>query len=95
MRGTQTGRLVEQMGIGWVLDHDPAALAALLRHLVEAPEELAAVRARMRQVLPTQTWQARARTVAEVLGAQTPAAGPAPAAGPTAEPHGTNPERTP
>ena len=95
VRGTQTGRLVEQMGIGWVLDHDPAALAALLRHLVEAPEELAAVRARMRQVLPTQTWQARARTVAEVLGAQTPAAGPAPAVGPTAEPHGTNPERTP
>lgn len=90
VRGTQTGRLVEQMGIGWALDYDPAALAALLRRLAHAPEELAAVRERMRQVLPTQTWQARARTVAEVLS------GPAPTASTTpAGPMTDTTERTP
>lgn len=69
VRGTQTGRLVEEMGIGWVLSYDVGALSDLLRHLREAPEEIEAVRRRMREVLPDQTWQARARTVVQVLGA--------------------------
>ena len=69
VRGTQTGRLVEEMGIGWVLSYDAGALGDLLRHLREAPEEIEAVRRRMRVVLPDQTWQARARTVVQVLGA--------------------------
>ncbi|WP_314457450.1 glycosyltransferase [uncultured Actinomyces sp.] len=69
VRGTQTGRLVEKMGIGWVLSYDAGALSDLLRHLREAPEEIEAVRRRMREVLPDQTWQARARTVVQVLGA--------------------------
>ena len=69
VRGTQTGRLVEEMGIGWVLSYDAGALGDLLRHLREAPEEIEAVRRRMREVLPDQTWQARARTVVQVLGA--------------------------
>ena len=69
VRGTQTGRLVEEMGIGWVLSYDAGALSDLLRHLREAPEEIEAVRRRMRAVLPDQTWQARARTVVQVLGA--------------------------
>ena len=69
VRGTQTGRLVEEMGIGWVLSYDAGALGDLLRHLREAPEEVEAVRRRMREVLPGQTWQARARTVVQVLGA--------------------------
>ena len=69
VRGTQTGRLVEEMGIGWVLSYDAGALGDLLRHLREAPEEIEAVRRRMRAVLPDQTWQARARTVVQVLGA--------------------------
>ena len=69
VRGTQTGRLVEEMGIGWVLSYDAGALSDLLRHLREAPEEIEAVRRRMRRVLPGQTWQARARTVVQVLGA--------------------------
>ena len=68
VRGTQTGRLVEEMGIGWVLDYDAGALRDLLRRLREAPEEIEAVRRRMREVLPDQTWKARARTVAQVLG---------------------------
>ena len=68
VRGTQTGRLVEEMGIGWVLDYDAGALRGLLRRLREAPEEIEAVRRRMREVLPDQTWKARARTVAQVLG---------------------------
>ena len=67
VRGTQTGRLVQEMGIGWVLEYDAGALSALLRHLREAPEEIEAVRRRMREVLPSQTWQARARQVAEEL----------------------------
>lgn len=67
VRGTQTGRLVQEMGIGWVLEYDVDALSALLRHLREAPEEIEAVRRRMRQVVPSQTWQARARQVAEEL----------------------------
>ena len=70
VRGTQTGRLVEEMGIGWVLSYDAGALSDLLRHLREAPEEIEAVRRRMREVLPDQTWQARARTVVQVLGAK-------------------------
>ena len=69
VRGTQTGRLVEEMGIGWVLSYDAGALSDLLRHLREAPEEIEAVRRRMCAVLPDQTWQARARTVVQVLGA--------------------------
>lgn len=69
VRGTQTGRLVEEMGIGWVLDYDAGALSDLLRRLRQAPGEIEAVRRRMRRVLPEQTWQARARTVAHVLGA--------------------------
>ena len=69
VHGTQTGRLVEEMGIGWVLSYDAGALGDLLRHLREAPEEIEAVRRRMRVVLPDQTWQARARTVVQVLGA--------------------------
>ena len=69
VRGTQTGRLVEEMGIGWVLDYDAGALSDLLRRLRQAPGEIDAVRRRMRRVLPGQTWQARARTVAHVLGA--------------------------
>ena len=68
VRGTQTGRLVEEMGVGWVLDYDAGALSDLLRRLREAPEEIEAVRRRMREVLPDQTWKARARTVAQVLG---------------------------
>ena len=68
VRGTQTGRLVEEMRIGWVLDYDTDALSGLLRRLREAPEEIEAVRRRMREVLPDQTWKARARTVAQVLG---------------------------
>ncbi|TFH53784.1 glycosyltransferase family 1 protein [Actinomyces viscosus] len=68
VRGTQTGRLVQEMGIGWVLDYDADALSRLLSRLRGAPEEIEAVRRRMRAVLPGQTWQARARTVAQVLG---------------------------
>jgi glycosyltransferase len=68
VRGTQTGRIVEETGIGWVLDYDAGALSDLLRRLREAPEEIEAVRRRMREVLPDQTWKARARTVAQVLG---------------------------
>ena len=64
VRGTQTGRLVQEMGIGWVLDYDVEALSALLRHLREAPEEIEAVRRRMRDALPGQTWPARARQAA-------------------------------
>lgn len=69
VRGTQTGRLVEEMGIGWVLNYDAGVLGDLLRHLRQTPEEIDAVRRRMREVLPGQTWRARARTVAQVLGA--------------------------
>ena len=68
VRGTQTGCIVEETGIGWVLDYDAGALSDLLRRLREAPEEIEAVRRRMREVLPDQTWKARARTVAQVLG---------------------------
>ena len=67
VRGTQTGRLVEEMGIGWVLDYDAGALSDLLRRLRQAPGEIEAVRRRMCQVVPSQTWQARARQVAEEL----------------------------
>ena len=64
VRGTQAGRLVEEMGIGWVLEYDAGALARLLRHLRGAPEEIEAVRRRMRDALPGQTWPARARQAA-------------------------------
>ena len=79
VRGTQTGRLVEEMGIGWVLEYDAGALARLLRHLRGAPEEVEAVRRRMREVLPGQTWQARARQVAIELTGPTGDAVPQPA----------------
>ena len=55
------------------------ALARLLRHLRGAPEEVEAVRRRMREVLPGQTWQARARQVAIELTGPTGGAVPQPA----------------
>lgn len=67
VKETQTGRLVEKMGIGWVLDYNASSLSALLQRLLQTPQEIEEVRARMREVLPTQTWAARARTVVQVL----------------------------
>ena len=61
--GTEAGRIVAELGIGWVLPYDPAALAGLLRHLAAHPGQLEERRRRMRRVLPDQTWHARARTV--------------------------------
>ena len=66
-QGTEAGRIVAELGIGWTLPYEAGALAALLRRLGADPGELAQVRARMRQVLPGQTWAARARQVAHDL----------------------------
>ncbi|WP_259390764.1 glycosyltransferase [Actinomyces sp. 2119] len=65
--GTETGRIVEELGIGWTLPYSAEALAALLRRLADNPGERLAVQERMRQVLAQQTWQARARQVAADL----------------------------
>ncbi|WP_235954062.1 glycosyltransferase [Actinomyces faecalis] len=73
--GTQAGRIVQELGIGWTLPAQGGALAALLRHLRANPGELAQVQARMRLVLPGQTWQARARQVALDLSGWAPEPG--------------------
>lgn len=72
--GTETARIVEALGAGWVLPYDEAALAGLLRELGAHPERLAAVRQSMRDALPGQTWQARARRVALDLSGWAPPA---------------------
>ncbi|QPL06497.1 glycosyltransferase [Actinomyces respiraculi] len=70
--GTETARIVEELGAGWVIPYDEDALAALLRDLRAHPDRLAAVRKRIRQVLPGQTWLARARRVARDLSGWAP-----------------------
>ncbi|MDO5079788.1 glycosyltransferase family protein [Buchananella hordeovulneris] len=61
--GTLAGRFVAAHGLGWAIDYTAAALQQLLARLAAAPTELAAVAARVRQVAPAHTWQARARQV--------------------------------
>ena len=72
--GTEAARIVEDLGAGWVLPYDEAALADLLRELGAHPERLRAVQERLRSALPGQTWQARARRVALDLSGWAPPA---------------------
>ncbi|WP_067781780.1 glycosyltransferase family protein [Actinomyces vulturis] len=70
-QGTQTGRIVDDLGIGWTIENTESALMNLIDHLTAHPEQIEAVRSRMREVLSSQTWAARARTVIDVLTGET------------------------
>jgi hypothetical protein len=64
--GTGAARFVEEEGIGWVV-RDEVELQALFARLRERPEDLERVRANVRTVRERHTWEARTRTVADVL----------------------------
>lgn len=70
--GTEAGRIVSRLGIGWTLPYDSEALAQLLNRLVANPSYLTRVQQRMREILPAQTWRARALLVASDLSGWTP-----------------------
>ncbi|WP_238994142.1 glycosyltransferase [Actinomyces sp. 565] len=69
-RGTETGRIVEANGAGWVVDYDRDAIASLLAHLQEAPEEIAERAAAARAAARVNTWADRARDAARTLSPQ-------------------------
>lgn len=68
-KGTVFGQFTEESGIGWNIENRAEGIAALLREIREKPEMLEKKRERCAQVKPAHLWTARARQVAEELGA--------------------------
>ncbi|MGO1583695.1 MAG: glycosyltransferase, partial [Actinomycetaceae bacterium] len=65
--GTLAGRTVEEAGLGWAVDYDADALAALLARLRDDPAAVESVAERVRTARHDHTWAARAREVAADL----------------------------
>jgi glycosyltransferase involved in cell wall biosynthesis len=63
---TEAARFIEEEGIGWVVKNEKE-LQVLFARLRDRPEEILDMRAHVLAVRERHTWQARARTVAEVL----------------------------
>lgn len=66
--GTEIARFVEREDLGWVIQ-DPAGFRALAAELMAHPERLDRARERVASARERHTWTARARQVAETLGA--------------------------
>ncbi|MDN6793456.1 MAG: glycosyltransferase [Propionibacterium sp.] len=66
-RGTLAGDMVQEHGLGWSVPYEVDALAALMGHLRDHPEEVAAAAARVAAAAPQHTWEARARQVVHDL----------------------------
>lgn len=62
-RNTMTGDTVAANGFGWTLDHDPAAIAAQLRSLIDDPAQLRGAQARVLAARELNTWAHRAAQV--------------------------------
>ncbi|OKL49526.1 hypothetical protein BSR29_00790 [Boudabousia liubingyangii] len=65
--GSNAGRIVEQLGAGWVLPYETEALKKLLEKLIENPHILREAAKSVKSIQEEQTWKARAKFVAEHL----------------------------
>jgi len=68
--GTLAAEFVTSNGIGWAVDYNAEALAALFERLAAHPNEVAEKTARAREVRQQHTWLARALQVRDDLTAQ-------------------------
>lgn len=66
-RPTHAADLVAEIGAGWVVDANTEAIAELLAHLRDHPEEVQAKAEVAARAAADHTWKARARTVARTL----------------------------
>lgn len=66
-RGSLTGTFVDDNAVGWSVDYNPSAVAALLERLASNPAEIAARRERVLQARHKHTWVHRAEQVAQEL----------------------------
>lgn len=62
-RNTMTGETVAKNRFGWTLDHDPSAIADMLRRLGEDPALIREARRNVLAARPENTWPHRARQV--------------------------------
>ncbi|SDZ74984.1 hypothetical protein SAMN02910418_00107 [Bowdeniella nasicola] len=65
--GALTGKLVNEMGIGWTTDNSVAAIKDVLTRLRDNPQELARVTQHCESVRDQHSWPARAQKVARTL----------------------------
>lgn len=66
--GTLVGQVVREWNIGWTIPYNAEAWSDLIHRLDDDPLELEVKRRSVLKISPEQTWLARAREVAEVLG---------------------------
>ncbi|MDO5034520.1 MAG: glycosyl transferase family 1 [Actinomycetaceae bacterium] len=66
-KGTEAARIVEDLGVGWSVENTYESIMETLVYLSEHPEEVQAKAEHTVEVAPTQTWEARANTVAKTL----------------------------
>lgn len=65
--GTEAARIVNKYDAGWVVDYEDEAIANILKHLQEHPEEIAEKAAKATAAAKENTWTARAVQVAQTL----------------------------
>lgn len=65
--GTEAARIVSKYDTGWVVDYEDEAIANILRHLQEHPEEIAEKAAKAAAAAKENTWTTRAHQVAQTL----------------------------
>lgn len=66
-QGTYVAGEVQRMGVGWTAPFGGQDFAALIRDLLDNPDEVAAKTEAARQVARDNTWEARARQVSQIL----------------------------
>lgn len=66
-RGTLTGSIVKDQGLGWSIDHDPAVIREFLSGLAASPERIRAARDAVLERRGEHTWRHRAEQVASTL----------------------------
>ncbi len=66
--GTHVARVVNDLGVGWVVEANRDAIRAVLEFLRDHPDEVEAKRRRCELIRADHTWVARARQVADVMG---------------------------
>lgn len=65
--GTLAARLVDEMGVGWVVESEVAEIRKLLEYLRDHPEEVERVRQVSMSLRADHTWASRARAVVKEL----------------------------
>lgn len=65
--GTEAARIVSKYDAGWVVDYEDEAIADILRHLQDHPEEIVEKAAKAAVAAKENTWTTRARQVAQTL----------------------------